>query len=65
MKFALQQPVIIKISSQAGEVTARAEYITSEPRYYVDFLDAQGNPRSDWFDESRLQAADEAGAAAA
>jgi hypothetical protein len=65
MKFALQQPVIIKISKQSGEVTARAEYINNEPCYRVDFLDAQGNPRSEWFDESRLEAAEEAGATTA
>ena len=63
MKFALQQPLRIKVSQQTGECTARAEYINTESTYRLHYLDTQGNPRTDWFDESLLESIEVAGVA--
>jgi hypothetical protein len=55
-KFELNAQVSIGVSSEAGEVIARAEYATAENSYLVRYKSAQGVAVEAWWPESALQA---------
>lgn len=50
----LKAKVVINNTELQGTVVGRAEYIWTTPVYFVDFVDAQGNPKREWFDEYQL-----------
>ena len=53
-KYELKQAVTIAASGEAGEVIARAEYITSESSYLVRYQAADGRATEAWWQESAL-----------
>ncbi|MGY0197694.1 hypothetical protein ACWA7J_21730 [Leptothrix sp. BB-4] len=53
-KFKLCDPVILKLSGEAGSVRARTEYVTRENAYLVRYLSADGRAVEAWWDESAL-----------
>lgn len=57
MKFGLNTNVAISETALVGKIIGRAEYIRSEPSYYVEYADMDGNPQTGWFDEQRLMIA--------
>lgn len=50
----LNSQVVIKLTQVSGVVVGRAEYAWTDPCYLVEFVDAQGNARRDWFDEYQI-----------
>ena len=46
----LNSQVVIRLAQVRGVVVGRAEYAWTNPCYLVEFVDAQGNPRREWFD---------------
>lgn len=50
----LNSQVVIKLTQVSGVVVGRAEYAWTDPSYLVEFVDAQGNARRDWFDEYQI-----------
>jgi hypothetical protein len=55
-KFDLGQAVVVKVSNEAGQVHGRAEYLASEPSYYVIYKSADGRAIDSWWPESALTA---------
>jgi hypothetical protein len=55
MKFDLSQSVEIAVSGERGTVTGRAEYIGSQPAYYVRYKDADGKAQECWWTEDALR----------
>lgn len=53
-KFALKQKVVITASGEAGEVTGRAEYATSENSYLLRYRAGDGRAVEQWWSESAL-----------
>lgn len=50
----LNATVVINTAQLKGSVRGRAEYIHSQPSYLVEYVDTQGNPRREWFDEYQI-----------
>jgi hypothetical protein len=50
----LKAKVVINNTELNGVVVGRAEYIWTTPSYFVEYVDAQGNPRREWFDDYQL-----------
>lgn len=47
--------VIVRGSNEVGEVTGRAEYLNSNPQYYVEYTAADGKAGCMWFYGSELE----------
>ena len=54
--FNLGQSVVITASGETGTVRGRAEYVNSEPSYFVHYKAGDGKAVSDWWPESLLSA---------
>lgn len=50
----LNTTVVINTAQLKGSVRGRAEYTYSQPSYLVEYVDTQGNPRREWFDEYQI-----------
>lgn len=50
----LKAKVVINNTELNGVVVGRAEYIWITPSYFVEYVDAQGNPKREWFDDYQL-----------
>lgn len=50
----LNATVVINTAQLKGSVRGRAEYTYSQPSYLVEYVDAQGNPRREWFDDYQI-----------
>lgn len=56
--LALGQSCTIKLNGARGVVSARCEYDDDrQPCYLVEYADAQGNFKEEWFYEHKLNAA--------
>ncbi len=59
-QFALGQRVKVSISSEFGEVSARAEYQNyAHPTYRLKYMNAMGVATEGWFDQCDLTAAED------
>jgi hypothetical protein len=56
-RFTLGQRVKITCSGETGEIVGRAEYVNSEPCYYIRYARADGVADNSWWAESALEAA--------
>lgn len=55
-KFNLGQTATIKVSGEAGEIIARAEYQHSNDKYLIRYRCADGRASEQWWDEDALTA---------
>lgn len=56
LKFKLGDKVKLVASEEQGEVIGRAEYLTTEPGYYVRYRAADGRQCECWWGESAITA---------
>lgn len=56
-QFDLGDPVAIMVSTERGEVIARAEYLESDPQYLVRYKAADGRACEAWWAERALTSA--------
>lgn len=54
MLFELQQPVVITVSGETGEIIGRAEYTYADPSYCVRYKSADGRAVESWWAEGAL-----------
>jgi hypothetical protein len=54
MKYELGQLVKAVVGEEQGTIIGRAEYLTSEPNYYVRYLAADGRMVEAWWAESAI-----------
>lgn len=54
MKFDLGQEVTITASGESGKVIGRAEYMFSNPQYYIRYKCADGRAVEAWWAEDAL-----------
>lgn len=57
--YELNSRVALTESGEEGRVTARGEYLNSEPQYLVAWKGADGCQRHDWWPESLIQSAEQ------
>lgn len=57
LKFELNQRVKLVESGEVGTVVGRAEYVTSEPSYFVRYKAADGRQVQTWWGESAIHTA--------
>lgn len=57
LKHQLGDEVVITSSGEAGTVMGRAEYLHSEPAYFVHYKGADGRATNEWWPESTLSKA--------
>lgn len=55
--FSLGTNVVITASGETGEVIGRAEYLTSEPSYFVRYRASDGRAVQQWWEQSALHSA--------
>lgn len=55
-KFGLKQVVKIKSSNETGTVISRSDSVNANDSYLVDYLDATGHAKHEWFYGTQLVA---------
>ena len=57
-KRKLGSKASIRMSNEQGEIRGYAEYLDSNPQYFITYTAADGCQRTAWFYESDLNPAD-------